>query len=309
MHLLRALDLNLLVSLHALISERNVTRAAAELGTSQPAMSRTLARLRELFDDPLLVRVGRSMQPTPRALGLFEELSEVLGRAHALFEAPEFDPSSATGEIRFAAPDIVVLMLVPELLRRLAREAPQLRLRVVDWDYRFIEQLESGDVDLTIGGAEDRPGLYARLLIENEWACVLRRGHPALKKRWTPRVYAALEHMLVTFSGQGGGHVDEALARMDLSRRIKLHQPYAAISPLLIAETDLVLTTARWLASRLNADKRLVLRRPPVALDAVRLELLWHERSHRDPRQRWVRALLFEVARDAYKTGGVSRAR
>lgn len=293
---LAALDLNLLVALQALLSECHVTRAAARLGMSQPAMSRALARLRELFDDPLLVRMAGGMRPTPRAEGLRARLDEVLTGVEALIEPPRFDPRQATGTVTLALPDILTLMLVPPLLPRLAREAPRLELNVVAWDHRFGEQLDRGEVDLTVGATNDEPGLYARLLVRNDWACVLRRGHPALRRRWCPEQFARLEHMLVTFTGRGEGQVDPHLRRLGLRRHIAVRQPYAALSPLLVAETDLVLTTARWLALRLDPDRRLVVRRPPIPIEPVRLELVWHERTHRDPRQRWVRQLLLETA-------------
>ena len=143
---------------------------------------------------------------------------------------------------------------------------------------------------------QDEPGLYARLLVENDWACVMRRGHPALRRRWTPELFAGLDHLLVTFSGRGGGQVDPRLHELGLSRRIAVRQPYAALSPLLVVETDLVLTTARWLALRLDPGGRLVVRRPPFAMEPVQLELIWHERTHRDPKQRWVRQVLLETA-------------
>ncbi len=293
---LAALDLNLLVALRALLSESHVTRAAAALGTSQPAMSRSLARLRELFDDPLLVRMAGGMRPTPRAEALRGPLEALLAGVQALVEPTRFDPAHATGTITLALPDILTVMLLPPLLARLAREAPGLRLHVVAWDYRFDQQLERGEVDLTVGRAHDEPGLYARLLVENDWACVVRRGHPALRRRWTPERFADLDHLLVTLSGRGGGQVDSRLRELGLSRRIAVRQPYAALSPLMVVETDLVLTTARWLALRLDPGGRLVVRRPPFAMEPVRLELIWHERTHRDPKQRWAREVLLEAA-------------
>jgi DNA-binding transcriptional LysR family regulator len=294
---LAGLDLNLLVALGALLRERHVSRAAASLGVSQPAMSRSLARLRDMFDDPLLIRSGGGMEATVRAIALLPELEAVLAGVRELVRPASFDPTEATGSIRIAAPDVVVYMLVPELIRRLAVEAPGLDLEIVRWTPRWRESLEEGAIDLTVGlPAGDEPNLRARPLIESHWACVLRRGHRALRKKWTLERFVALEHALISLTGRGGGPIDAALAKLGHRRRIALRLPYPAIAPLVIAETDLVLTTPRWLARKLAAAHELVIRRPPLEVPPARAPMLWHERSHRDPKHRWFRDLVAAVA-------------
>ncbi len=294
-----AIDLNLLVALQALLVDRHVTRAAGRLHMSQPAMSRALGRLRELFADELLVRVGQQMRLTPRAEGLFARLQDILGGIGELVSPIEFDPSGATGVFRIAAPDILTYMLVPSLLRRLARDAPHIDLEIVQWTHAWREHLQSGEVDLTVGQPSgDEAGFYSRLLARNTWACVLRRGHPALSGRWTVKRYAALSHLLIGITGHGGGQVDAALAARGARRRVALRMPYVVLSPLMVAETDLVLTTARWLAEKIAHRAPLVVRRPPVDLEPVDLPMVWHERSHRDARQRWFRETLLAVARE-----------
>jgi len=303
---LASLDLNLLVALHALLVERHVTRAARRAHTSQPAMSRALRKLRDLLGDELLVRVGQHMRPTPRAEALLGPLEQVLEGVLELVAPSAFDPSRATGTLRIAMPDILTYMLVPRLLRRLAKEAPQLDLQIVQWNHRWREDLEGGVVDLTVGQPSgDEAGIYSRLLVRNTWACVLRRGHPALSKRWNKESYAALSHLLIDMSGSGGGQVDVALRAGGLRRRIALRMPYVVLSPLVVAETDLVLTTARWLAEALAKQVDLVVKRPPVELAPVDLPMAWHERTHRDPRQRWFRDTLMSVARES--TGRAAR--
>jgi DNA-binding transcriptional LysR family regulator len=298
---LAALDLNLLVALDALLAERHVTRAAKRLGSSQPALSRALARLRELFGDELLVRVGAGMQLTARAAALVAPLQHWLERTRELVGSEPFEPARATGVVRLALPDIIAYMLGPLLLRRLAREAPAIDLEVVQWSPEWQEQLASGAVDLTFGQTQgDERGIHTKLVVRNAWATVLRRGHPALRKRWTVQTFAGLRHLLIGFA-QGPGHVDVALARLGYKRRVGLRMPYVILSPLLVAESDLVLTTARWLADKLARRVGLVVKDPPPQLELtpVDLPMVWHERSHRDPRQRWLRAMLVELARDA----------
>jgi DNA-binding transcriptional LysR family regulator len=301
---LATLDLNLLRTLQALLAERHVGRAARRLGTSQPAMSRALAKLRITFADELLVRVGQAMQPTPRALELRGPVEEVLSRVEELLVGTRFDPATATGTIRIAALDILTYMLVPKVLKVLALEAPQLDLQIVQWSHRWREHLESGDVDITVGQpAGKEPGIYSQLLVRNSWACVLRRGHPALAKPWTRQRFAQLSHLLIDVSGKGGGQVDAALAQHGLKRRVGLRMPYVVLSPLIVAETDLVLTTARWLAETMAAKHPLVVKTTPVELAPVDLPMVWHERTHRDPRQRWLRELLKRVAREQAGSG------
>lgn len=293
------LDLNLLVTLEALLEERHVTRAAARLRTSQPAVSRSLARLREHFGDPLLVRGGGVMQLTERARALLPRVVDVLHAARALAQPTAFDPGTATGVTRLAAPDIVALMLVPPLLDVLGREAPGLDLEVVQWQPDWRAQLERGDIDLTVGFPRgDEAQIYAKPLFSQDWAVVLRRGHPALRRPWTPATYAALDHALVTLTGRGAGPVDEALASRDQSRRVRVRVPYPLLAPLLAARSDLAVTTVRWLALHLAKSSALVVRKAPVALPPVRVPMVWHERAHNDARQRWFRGVVATVAAD-----------
>jgi DNA-binding transcriptional LysR family regulator len=294
---LAGIDLNLLVALHSLLRERHVSRAAAKIGVSQPAMSRALARLREMFEDPLLVRAKAGMQPTPRALELYPQIEAILAEIRGLVRPTEFTPRLATGTIRIAAPDLAVYMFVPALMRQLAEQAPSLALEVVPWAPNWRELLESGAIDLSVGvpsGGE--PNIYARTLFESDWACVLRKGHPALRGKWSIERFASLDHVLVSLTGRGLGPLDQALADAGLSRRIALRVPYPVLTPLIVAETDLVVTTPRWLACRLAAEARLTIRRPPVAVSPIRVAVLWHERSHRDPAHQWFRTLLAELA-------------
>jgi DNA-binding transcriptional LysR family regulator len=290
-------DLNLFVALHALLRERHVSRAAAQISVSQPAMSRALARLREMFDDPLLVRVKAGMQPTPRALELYPQIEAILADVRELIRPTEFTPNLTTGTIRVAAPDLAVYMFVPALMRRLSEQAPGLDLEIVPWMPSWREGLESGAIDLSIGmpsGGE--PNIYARTLFESDWACVLRKGHPALRARWTSERFAALDHVLVSLTGRGGGPFDQALAEAGLSRRVALRVPFPVLTPLIVAETDLVVTIPRWLACKFASEARLAVRRPPVRAATIRVAMLWHERSHRDPAHRWFRTVLAELA-------------
>jgi DNA-binding transcriptional LysR family regulator len=290
------------VVLEAVLLERNVTRAAQRLHMSQPAVSRALGRLRTLFGDELMVRVGQQMQPTARGEVLLRRARPLLDGVRELVASERFDPFKAAGVVRLAAPDIIVFMLGPLLLRRLQKDAPQLDVEIVQWSSAWREQLASGEVDLTFGQASpDDRGIYMSPLVQNRWITILRRGHPALRRRWGLESFLELRHLMIGFTSQGGGHVDAALEKLGLRRRIGLRMPYVVLSPLIVAESDLVLTTAHWLAAKLAKAHSLVLKPPPRELELapVDLPLVWHERSHRDPKQRWLRGLLTELAVDA----------
>jgi DNA-binding transcriptional LysR family regulator len=302
-----AVDLNLLVVLEALLFERHVTHAAQRLHMSQPAVSRALARLRTLFDDDLLVRLGQRMYPTPKAEALLPALQQVLGGVRDLVSPSTFDPALARGAVRLAAPDIVAYMLGPPLLRRLKKDAPNLDVEIVQWSASWRDQLVSGEVDLTFGQpAGNEPGIYSRLVIRNEWATVLRRGHPILRERWGLESYLTLSHLLIAYTSHGGGQVDAALGALGRRRRIGLRIPYVILSPMIIAETDLVLTTARWLALKLASRVELVIKEPPVKLAPVDIPMVWHERANRDPKQRWLRSVLAELASEAEMVAGMA---
>lgn len=291
------LDLNLLLHLHVLLDERHVSRAAARLGSSQPAMSRSLARLRGHFDDPLLVRTGNLLVPTERAKTLAPILEQLLRDIDHLTHGTRFEPAEAKGAIRLSAPDVVSYMLLPTLLERVRAAAPRLDLEVVQWQSDWRQPLERGEIDLTVGFPRgDEPGLYARALFEQDWAVLLRRGHPALRRRWSPEVYAELSHVLVTAAGRAGSVVDEALAARGLSRRIQLRVSYPLLAPLLAEESDLAVTTPRLLAVRLAAHGGLVVKRPPLPIPPVRVPMVWHERSQHDARHRWFREQVIAAA-------------
>jgi DNA-binding transcriptional LysR family regulator len=295
---LASVDLNLLVALDALLTERHVTRAGRRMHLSQPAMSRAFARLRELFGDPLLVSTSDGLRPTSRAEQLEAPLRSILAQVDELLTQSGFDPAEATGEVRIAAPDIIAYELLPPVLSEMRRCAPQLALNIVQWRHDWREQLEGGDLSLTIGQPMgDEPGIYQHVLATTEWVCVLRAGHPCLSQPWTRELYAALPHLMITVSGHGPGQVDDALAAHGLERHVALRMPYTVLSPLVVAESDLVLTTSRWLAIKMAKQVPLVLRQPPVELQPMPLPLVWHERTHRDEKSRWVRELFISSSR------------
>jgi len=297
-------DLNLLVALRALLHERHVTRAAARVGLSQPAMSHALARLRELTGDPILVRTPRGMQPTPRAEAMAGPLEQALSEIHRLLAAPgAFDPGTSTRRFHIGASDYVELAILPGVLTRVWAEAPGVDVRVVNLPMTPTEDLAEGRLDLGIGllpqfGSPPPSGIRAQKVIEDRFVCVVREGHPTVKKRLELDSFCELPHALVAPRGQGGGIVDTALAKLGRQRRVALQVAHFLVAPHIVRETDLVLTLATRMADVLAPMLGLRRLPPPVELGGFSMWMAWHERQQADPAHAWLRAVVAQTTRE-----------
>lgn len=294
-----ALDLNLLVVLEALLAERNVTRASRRLGLSQPATSHALGRLRDLFDDPLLLRTPRGMQPTARA----EELAPLVHDALAavrrtLDSSAPFDPAATERTFNVLTADQSAFVLLPALLAELGRAAPRAAVAVRPVAVADAEaRLADGSLDLAIGLLSERPGLHRQRLFHERFVCVARKGSPAARGRLTLDRYCSLSHLLVTPSGQPGGIVDTRLGELGRKRHVALFVSTFLVAPHVIASTDLVWTAPLRIAETYARHLPLVLKPGPLALDGFTVWQLWHERSERDPAHRWFREAVARVAK------------
>ncbi len=296
---LYAVDLNLLVVLEALLAEAHVTRAAKLVGLSQPAMSNALSRLRELFNDPLLVRTTGGMQPTPRAEELRGPLVEALRVVRENVLSPKgFDPARSVMSFRLAAADYEQLVLLPQLMRRLAAEAPGVSLELTIPSSRLpVEDLAHGRIDAMIGVHEEmHGGLYKTPVLEDRFVCALRSGHPLERQRLTLARYVAMEHLLISPFGGMTGSVDQALAAQGLRRVVKVAVPHFALAPWVLIRSDYVLTLPERAGVAYAEHLPLKLVKPPLTIPGFKEHLYWHERTHRDPAHRWFRQLLKEVA-------------
>ncbi|EGD03751.1 LysR family transcriptional regulator, partial [Burkholderia sp. TJI49] len=284
MNNLARIDLNLLVTLHALLSERHISRTAVRLHRSQPAVSHALARLREIFGDPLLVRRAGRLELTARANELVEPLNDVLGRLGALIEPPAFDPSAAARVFRIAMSDYGARIVLPALVKTLRADAPGIELIVSQATREAMRmQLMDGEVDLALGvlPALQRE-LHAQPLFVESFACMAdarrmpRRGALALD------AWLARPHALVAMRDGMDNEVDRALARLRRERRIAVILPFWSVANDLIAGTDLVLTVARRNLDRARDDPRLRVFEPPFPIDSFEFAQHWHARRHGD---------------------------
>ncbi|QYD68087.1 LysR family transcriptional regulator [Paraburkholderia edwinii] len=287
---LRRLDLNLLVTLDVLLAEHNVTRAAQRLNFSQPSVSVHLAKLREIFGDPLLLPGPRGMRPTARALSLREPLRQALESLERAI-APEhpFDPAAADRTWRVGAADYGEMTIVLPALDAIRRAAPRTRLAVLPLiPGRTAKQAEQGELDLAFHTTDDAPPeLRARPLFKEQYVLVSRAGHPKLKRRPTLAQFCKLEHVIVS-PGGGAFHgvTDDALAAVGLERRVVLSVPHFLVVESVLAGSDLV----AMLPSRLVRDTgQLQACAPPIDVPGYEMTMLWHERSHRDPAHQWLR--------------------
>lgn len=291
---LTQVNLNLLVYLDALLTERSVTKAARRLGITQSAMSHNLRQLRDIFGDPLLVRGRGGMQPTPRAEELAVPLRSGLQSLRRTLDGePAFEPKQSTRRFVLAAGDAVAMLLLPVLLERMRQTGPNIDLDVVPFDgRRYGTQLETGEVDLAVSAFfPDAPAIRMRKLRPESFVCVVRDGHPCVGETLDMATWAKLPHVLVSPQGTGGpGIVDRELAKHGLERRVAVRIRYFLAAPLLVARTDLVLTVTRSLAEMFATTVPVRLVEPPVELPTFSMGIGWHERVHKDPANQWIRA-------------------
>ena len=295
---IRNVDLNLLVALDALLAERSVSRAAVRLHLSQPATSALLARLRELFGDPLLLRSARGMLPTPRALELLGPVKQVLDEIDAIVQPrAAFDPASAVHTFTLSASDYVEYALLPTLVDYLERKAPGVRLAVRPLDLQTVaKQMESGEVDLCITGLQNAPaGLHQQPLYAERMVSVVRRKHPGVGARLTLEKFCSLEHILVSVRGSGfSARIDEALAKLGRKRRARLAVPHFLLVPEIVARSDMISALPERLA-RGYANKLRIFELP-LEIEGFTVGQIWHERNQREPAQLWLREVLLELA-------------
>ena len=287
---LRRLDLNLLVTLDALLVELNVTRAARRLNLAQPTVSLQLGRLRQLLDDPLLLPGPRGMRPTARAAALREPLRQALAALdEALAPAAPFQPARAERTWRIAASDHSATTLLTPLLADLRQQAPGIRLALLDKKPALLaEQLEGDRLDLALDVADTAAaGLRQRLLFTEHYLLAGRRGHPALRQPVSLETFCQLDQALVSPSGGGFASVtDRLLAEQGRERRVVLSVPHFATLASVLLVSDLVALLPAQIA--LN-HPGLQVQPPPLAIPGFDMLLLWPERLHRDPAHAWLR--------------------
>ncbi|WP_047248563.1 LysR family transcriptional regulator [Chromobacterium subtsugae] len=297
-------DLNLLIALDALLAENNVARAAKRLRLSPSAMSRTLARLRETTGDPLLVRAGRSLTPTPRALALREQVGRLVEEAEAaLRPAQTLDLAQLARTFVLRANEGFVENFGPALLARVGAQAPGVRLRFAPKPDKDSGPLRDGSVDLEIGvvGKATGPEVRARALFRDRFIGVVRDGHPLAQGEITPARYAAGRHVLASRRGLERGPIDDALAALGLERDIAATVAGFSSALALARESDLIASVPERGTGKLRAG--MFSFALPLAAPEITVSMLWHPRLDADLAHRWLRGCLLAVCEPPAQTG------
>jgi len=297
---LAGVDLNLLVALDALLAERNVTRAAARVGLSQPGMSSALARLRKLVGDPLLVRQGTTLVLTARAESLAHPVREALNLVQgALEDRVGFDPDSDSCTVRVSCSDYSVLIVIAPLIRRLASEAPGVTIQVQPRWPDAATKLHNGETDLVIEPIEIMRDarLPSQKLFLDRWLCCVWAGNTLVGKSMPLETYLRLGHVVYSMTaGKPVALVDEHLRQLDLPRRIEFSVESFLLAPFLLQGTDLVTLVLERAVPLLQRTAEIRLLEPPVELPPITQTMWWAGVRTTDPAHAWVRARIREIA-------------
>lgn len=304
------IDLNLLVYLDVLLRERNVTKAASQLGISQPAMSNGLKRLRELFSDPLLVRTSEGMTPTERATELEPQVRAVLADIEKAVQPREdFDAKGSERVFRIMASDYAESTLFPALLKRLRNDAPGVTLDIMTpSDVSFLD-VEQGKVDMVINRFDSMPQSFHQLTVwRDSFSCLMSKKNPA-RLDFDLEKYLQSKHVWVSKTGMGVGvgvnpsdvqrlgWVDEALAKAGHKREITVFTRHYQAAMLLAEQKDLVVTIPSRAARLQSKNSRVVIKEPPFEIPPLELKMAWSPLLQNNPAHQWLRRLIAEVAK------------
>lgn len=292
---LSQINLNLVPALSALLREASVSRAARRVGVSQSAMSHSLSRLRELFDDPLLVLVGRAMVLTPRAEQLAAQLPDALEHLQRALRGPAtFEPGTADLVFRIATVDYFELTSLPYLIEHLARVAPRVRLAVQRLSATSADALARGEIDLVLAtaGFTRRAGVRGAELYRDPFKVIARAGHPGIGRKLSLDAYLRHDHVLVQLEPGVTGAVDRVLARSGHTRRVGLFVPHFVSAPLAVAASNMLSTLASSVAQRAKALVDIRIYDPPIEIPAAPIAMYWPRAHEVDPARTWFRELI-----------------
>jgi DNA-binding transcriptional LysR family regulator len=299
---IRKVDLNLLVVFDVLLRLQSVTRAAEELGMSQPAMSLALNKLRHALGDPLFVRGSRGLSPTRRAESLAVPVRQVLDQIrNDVLRQPNFDPAATDRTFTFNMADVGELVFLPRLRAHLQAAAPGANIRAVSTPPgELAAALESGEVDLAVGYFPQLQGavIYQQRLFSHSFACIVRKDHPVFRAQMTKKQFLEADHVVVDQEGKSHELFEETLAAQGLARRVALRVPHFLAIPLIVAESDLVVTVPYAIGASFAKMADLKLLRPPIQVGTPEVKQHWHARFDHDHANRWIRGVVAELFLD-----------
>lgn len=305
-----SLDIANLRSLDALLTERHVSRAADKVGITQPAMSRALARLREVFADELLIRADSGYVLSARAVELIEPTRRILNDLDGMLAPTKFEPQQVDDQLTLAGLDFELQLFLPRVLARFRQEAPHATLRALQFSRAEFRMLDDFIADAVITAFPSSGEHYRRrrLYRNDDMACVMS---PATAHRLggvlTLEQFVEMSHGLVSFEQHGVGTVDSALAALGLRRRIAIRVPGFLLVPQICAKSDIIFTLPRRLALAFPRAPKVAWMPVPLTLEATTTYVYWHPRNQVNPLQQWFREILFDVGRDIVNASASSR--
>lgn len=295
---LRRIDLNLLLTLHALLLERHVTRASIRLHKSQPAVSHALAQLRAHFDDQLLIRRDGQLVLTARAQSLLGPLEQALRHLNDLLGASDFDPGSSQARFRLSLSDYATRRVLPGLVRYVRSVAPGVDLAVSQASREtMMAQLADGELDVALGIFPECPdGIHVQELFPEHFVSLADASALPACGRLTLEEWLERAHVMLALRPDANDEIERVLARMGLRRRIAVALPHWSAAIELIAGTDLILTVASWAVSELDRYPTLRMFDAPLDLPVLSYQQAWHARKDADPANRWIREAILKCS-------------
>ncbi|HSC96628.1 MAG TPA: LysR family transcriptional regulator [Burkholderiales bacterium] len=299
---IRKVDLNLLVVFDVLLRLQSLTRTAEELGMSQPAMSLALNKLRSAFVDPLFVRVSRGLSPTPRAEQLAVPVRHVLDQIkNDVLRQPSFNPATTDRTFTFNMADVGELVFLPRLRAHLQAVAPGANIRTVSTPPgQLAEALQSSEVDLAVGYFPGLQGavIYQQRLFSHSFVCIVRKDHPVFRSQITKKQFLEAQHVVVDQEGKSHELFEETLAAQGLARRVALRVPHFLSVPLVVAESDLIVTVPYAIGASFAKMANLTMLRPPIQVGRPEVKQHWHARFHHDQVNLWIRGVVADLFLD-----------
>ncbi|TCK07157.1 LysR family transcriptional regulator [Marinobacterium mangrovicola] len=301
---IKDIDLNLLKVFDAIQTTKSVSEGAALIGLSQPAMSFALSKLRRQFNDQLFVRTAKGMTPTARAMELADPVSRILETVNReLLQEAEFDPARAERTFTFSMSDIGEMVFLPKLLKRLLQVAPGVSIKTLVMPPARLERaMEEGEVDLALGYFPDlvKNGFYQQRLFRHNFATIARADHPVIGDSLSLEQFIEVPHAIVTPQARSQEIFHRMLAKQGIKRNIVLTIPHFMSVPFIVSTSDLIVTLPRAVGTSFAQLANIKVLEPPLENPVFVLKQHWHVRFHKDPANRWMRSLIYELFHEEF---------
>lgn len=300
---LSRVDLNLLVTMHFLLEHHSVSKAAEHLNLSQSAVSKSLSRLRTLFDDPLFEREGYGVTPTPRALQLQPLLNKLLMDIELMTAPDTFDPQQSQRVFQIAAVESIYSILFPHFIDEAVSKAPRITFETINWHRDSFEQLQKGMLDFAITGQDLHTdemadnshlpdGIQSSILYQDRLCCLVNSKHPALTREWNTDAYLFYRHIVTRFYKKERWFLDSQLAKNKLRRDAAIYVPDFNSAAELCSHTDFILTAPGLYANHIASQLNLAILPLPLTLPPLAYKIFWHENRKNDPAHHWLKELI-----------------